>query len=93
MSPKPDDLEMLTNKYRTMNIEELEASIDHWEENIDCSNQLHNIDIAKKVLELKHNERQKQIELLAKALTSSSRFGRWISSIRTILNQFVEFKN
>ena len=92
MSPKPDDLKMLISKYRTMNIHELEASIDHLQENIDCSNQLQNIDIAKKELQLKYKERQEQIELLTQSLTSSSRFGRWISSIRAILNQFVESK-
>ena len=92
MSPKPDDLKMLISKYRTMNIKELEASIDHLQENIDCSNQLQNIDIAKKELQLKYKERQEQIELLTQSLTSSSRFGRWISSIRAILNQFVESK-
>ena len=93
MSLNPDDLKILINKYRTMNIEELKASIDHWEENIDCPNQLERIDIAKKELELKYKERQEQIELLTKSLTSSSRVGRWISSIRAILNQFVESKN
>tara|TARA_B100000579_G_scaffold243669_1_gene199946 strand:+ start:625 stop:855 length:231 start_codon:yes stop_codon:yes gene_type:complete len=76
-----------------MNIEELRASIDHWEENTDCSNQLKILDIAKTELELKYKERQQQIELLTKSLTSSSRVGRWISSIRAILNQFVESKN
>ena len=93
MSLNPDDLKILINKYRTMNIEELKASIDHCEENIDCPSQLERIDIAKKELELKYKERQEQIELLTKSLTSSSRVGRWISSIRAILNQFVESKN
>ncbi len=93
MSLKPDDLEMLISKYRTMNIEELKASIDHWEENIDCPNQLQSIVIAKNELQLKYKERQEQIELLTQSLTSSSRVGRWISSIRAILTQFVESKN
>ena len=93
MRPEPDDLHLLISKYRTMDIEELKASIDLWEENIDCSNQLQSIDIAKNELELKYKERQEQIELLTKSLTSSSRVGRWISSIRGILNQFVESKN
>ena len=93
MSLKPDDLKILTSKYRNMNIEELKASIDHWGEKIDCSNQLQILDIAKNELELKYKERQEQIELLTKSLTSSSRVGRWISSIRTVLNQFVESKN
>ena len=57
MSPKPDDLKMLISKYRTMNIEELKARIDHWDENIDCSNQLQILDIAKSELELKYKQR------------------------------------
>ena len=93
MSPNPDDLERLISKYRTMNIEELEASINQWEEETDCSNQLQRLDVAKNELELKYKERKEQIELLTKSLTSSSRVGRWISSIRTILNQFTGSKN
>ena len=86
MSLKPDDLKILVSKYRTMNIEELKANIDHWEEITECSKELQNLDIAKKELERKYKERQEQIELLTKSLTSSSRVGRWISSIRAILN-------
>ncbi len=93
MSSKPDDLKMLISKYRNMNIEELKASIDQWENNTDCSNQLQNLGIAKRELELKYRERKEQIELLTKSLTSSSRIGRWMSSIKAILNQFVESKN
>ena len=93
MSQEPDDLEMLINMYRTMNIEELKASIDQWENNIDCSNQLQVLSIAKNELELKSKERKDQIDLLTKSLTSSSRLGRWICSIRVILNQFLESKN
>ncbi len=93
MSPKPNDLEMFINRYRSMNIEELKASIDHWEENTNYSNQLQILDIAKNELELKYKERQEQIELLTKSLMSSSRVGRWISSIRVIINQLVDSKN
>ncbi len=93
MSIKPDDLKMLISKYKNMNIEELKASIDEWKKITDCPNQLQSIDIAKKELELKYKERREQIELLTKSLTSSSRLGRWISSIRAVLNQFVESKN
>ena len=89
MSLEADDLKILISKYRNMNIEELKANIDHWEENIDNSNQIQILDIAKNEQELKYKERQEQIELLTKSLTSSSRVGRWISSIRAILNQFV----
>ena len=90
MSPIPDDLKMLISKYRNMNIEELETSIEHWKKKTNCTNQLQNLGIAKNELELKYKERQQQIELLTKSLTSSSRVGRWISSIRVILNQLVE---
>ena len=90
MSPKPDDLKMLIRKYRTMNIEELKAHIENWEENNNGSNEFQSLDIAKKELERKYKEREEQIALLTQSLTSSSRVGRWISSIRTILKQFVE---
>tara|TARA_B100000214_G_C23827354_1_gene562558 strand:+ start:356 stop:637 length:282 start_codon:yes stop_codon:yes gene_type:complete len=93
MSPIPDDLKMLISKYRTMNLEELKESIDRLEENTDCSNHHQTIDIAKNELEIKYKERQEQIELLTKSLTSSSRVGRWVTSIRTIIKQFVESKN
>ena len=93
MSPKPDDLKKLIRKYRTMNIEELKAHIDYWEENNNGSNEFQSLNIAKKELERKYKERQEQIELLTQSLTSSSRVGRWISSIRAILKQFVEFIN
>ena len=88
MLPKSDDLQMLIRKYKTMNIEELKANIDKWKEKNDCSNQFQSLDIAKNELELKYKERQEQIDLLTKSLTSSSRIGRWISSIRGLLNQF-----
>ena len=92
MSPEPDDLQILISKYRAMDIEELKSNIDNWKEKNDSSIQLKKLDIAKNELEFKYKERQEQIELLTKSLTSSSRVGRWISSIRAILNQFVEFK-
>ena len=93
MNPKPDDLKILSSKYKTMNIEELKASIENWEENNDCSNQLQRRYIAKNELDRSHKERQEQIELLTQSLSSSSRVGRWISSIRAILKQFLESKN
>ena len=86
MSPKPDDLEILSYKYKTMNIDELKESIEQWEERLDCSNQTQILNIAKKELEFKYKERQEQIDLLRKSLSSSSRLGRWISSIRAIFN-------
>ena len=93
MRPEPDDLKILISKYRTMDIEELEASINDWEGKNYCSIQQENLAIAKNELEVKYKERQEQIELLTKSLTSSSRIGRWNSSFKAVINQFVDFKN
>ena len=93
MRPETDDLKMLTIKYRIMNIEESKASIDNWEEDNDCSNQFQSLDIAKNEQEQKYKDRQEQIELLTQSLCSSSRVGRWISSIRAIFKRFIESKN
>jgi len=93
MRPEPDDIQMLISKYRTMDIEELKSNIDDWEKDNDCTIQQKNIDLAKNELELKYKERQEQIDLLTKALTSSSRIGRWISSFKSVINQFVDFKS
>ena len=76
-----------------MDIEELEASINDWEGNKDCSIQQEKLTIAKNELEVKYKERQEQIELLTKSLTSSSRIGRWISSFKAVINQFVDRKS
>ena len=93
MSSEPDDIQILITKYRTMDIEELEASINDWEGKNDCSIQQENLAIAKNELEVKHKERQEQIELLTKSLTSSSRIGRWILSFKAVISQFVDFKS
>ena len=93
MHPEPYDLQKFISKRRTMDIEELKSNIDNWEGKKDSSIQSRNLDIAKKELELKYKKRQKQIELLTKSLTSSSRVGRWISSVRALIKQFVESKN
>ena len=92
MSPESDDMKNLYSQYRTMNIEELKAKIEHLEEKTDSSHQVARLDIAKNELELKYIDRQKQIELLTKSLTSSSRIGRWISSAKAVLKQFLESK-
>ena len=89
MSLNPDDLKMLTDKYKSMDIGELQENIDHWDEKIGYSEKLSSLKIAKTELEIKHLERQEQIELLTKSLTSSSRLGRWISSIKAIFKQFM----
>ena len=92
MRPEPDDIQILITKYRTMDIEELEASINDWEGKNDCSNQQENLAIAKEELKVKYKERQEQIELLTKSLTSSSRAGRWISSVKAVIKQLLKFK-
>ena len=92
MSIKPDDLKLLISKNRKMNIEELKANIDQWEEDIDWPNKLQNILIAKNELVLKYKERQEQIELLTKSLTSSSRAKRWISSLKAVIKQLLKFQ-
>ena len=93
MRPEPDDLKILISKYRTMDIEELEACINDWEGKNDCSIQKENLDIANNELELKYKDRQEQIDLLTKSLTSSSRIGRWMSSLKAVIKQFVDIKN
>ena len=85
MRLEPDYLNMLISKYRAMDIDEIRENIDEWEKKNECSNQLQILDIAKNELELKYKMRQEQIELLTQSLTSSSRIGRWISSIKAIL--------
>ena len=93
MRPESDDLQMLISKYRTMDIEELKSNIDDWELKSDCAIQQENLDIAKNELELKYKDRQEQIDLLTSTLISSSRISRWISSVKSLINQFLVFKN
>ena len=91
MSPESDDLQILISKYRTMNIEELEANINSLNKENDYPTQT--FEIAKKELEVKYKDRQEQIELLTKSLTSSSRGGRWISSAKAAIKQLIKFKS
>ena len=93
MRPEPDDLNILISKYRTMDIEELKANIEAWEKENDCFTQIHNLHIAKNELELKYKQRQVQIDLLTKSLTSSSRTRRWISSIKVVFKNLLKFNN
>ena len=93
MCPESDDLKILISELRAMDIEELKANIDHLGMESNCSQQLQILNVAEKELELKYKERQEQIELLTKSLTSSSRTGRWISSFKAVIDQFVDFKN
>ena len=92
MSSEPDDLQKLISKFRTMDIDELEANIDNLGKENDYITQTQNLVIAKNELEIKYKERQEQIELLTKSLTSSSRAGRWISSIKAVIKQLLKFK-
>ena len=87
-----DSYEIVVNKYRSMDREELKANIDYWEEESECSHQLQILDIAKQELERRNKEREEQIELLTKSLSSSSRLGRWISSGKAVIRKFVELK-
>ena len=93
MRPEPDDLQMFISMCRTMDIEELNSNIDYWERKEDCSTHIKKLVIATNELELKYKERQEQIELLTKSLTSSSRIGRWISSIAAVIKPAIKFKN
>ena len=93
MRPETDYLQTLISMRSTMDSEELKSNIDDWEGKNDCSIQKENLDIAKNELELKYKERQEQIDLLTKSLTSSSRINRWLCSFKAVINQFVDFKN
>ena len=93
MSPEPDDLQILISKFRTMDIEELGANIDSWEKENDCPTQEQSLAIDKNKLEVEYKERQEQVDLLTKSLTSSSRAGRWISSVKAVIKQLLKFKN
>ena len=92
MSSDPDNLQILISKFRTMDIYELEANIDNWDKENDCPTRNQSLVIAKNELEIKYKERQEQIELLTKSLTSSSRAVRWISSFKAVIKQLLKFK-
>jgi len=93
MCPEHDDLKVIICRYRAMGIDELKENINDWEEKNDCATQLLSLDISKKELEIKYKERQEQIELLSRSLTSSSRIGRLISSVKSVIKQLVKIKN
>ena len=85
MPLQPDNLKLL-NRFRSMDIEQLKVNIDYLEKDIKYSNQQQILDIAKNELVLKCKEKQAQIDLLTKSLSSSSRINRWISSIRALFS-------
>ena len=88
-----EDHEMLVKEFRGMDREELKATIDYWEDEAVWSHQLQMLDIVKQELNQRDKERQEQIELLTKSLSSSSRFGRWVSSGKAIIRKLVELKS
>ncbi len=87
-----EEHEMLVKECRGMDREELKATIDYWEEEAVWSHQLQMLDIVKEELEQRNKERQEQIELLTKSLSSSSRVGRLISNGKAIIRKFLELK-
>ena len=93
MTSEPDDLEALFSKFSTMEIDELQFNIDYMEKDIQKFKQNKILDFAKNELDRKYRERQEQIDLLTKSLTSSSRIIRWITSGKSVIKQFVKFKN
>ena len=90
LESEEEDHEMLVKEFRGMEREELKATIDYWEDEAVWSHQLQMLDIVKQELNQRDKERQEQIELLTKSLSSSSRFGRWISSGKAIIRKLVE---
>ena len=92
MCLEENSFERILNEYRSMDREELKANIDYWEEEAEWSHQLQILDIARQELERRNKERQEQIDLLTKSLSSSSRLGRWISSGKAVIRKFVELK-
>ena len=92
MSLESEDHEMLVKEFRGMDREELKATIDYWEEEAVRSHQLQMLDMVKQELNQRDKERQEQIELLTKSLSSSSRLGRLLSSGKAVLRKFVELK-
>ena len=93
MSLEANDLQTIVSNYRAMDIEELKKYIIDLEEESDCSLQLSKLDFAINELELKYKEREEQIDLLTKSLTSSSRINRWFSSFKAVINKLVDIKN
>ena len=93
MSLEANDLQTIVSKYRAMDIEKLKEKIIDLEEESDCSLQPLNLDFAINELELKYKEREEQIDLLTKSLTSSSRINRWFSSFKAVINKLVDIKN
>ena len=76
-----------------MDIEELKANITNLKSNNASPTCLKSLDIANDELEFKYKERQEHIDMLTKSLTASSRIGRWISSFKVVIKQFLNIKN
>mgnify|MGYP001411843800 CR=1 FL=1 len=89
MSTEPDDIKIVVSNFSTIEIKKSQGNSYHLKKDIKYSNQLQTIDSTTKELECRNKEREEQIELLTKSLTSSSRIVRWISSLKTVVKQFL----
>ena len=90
MSTEADDIKMIVSNFSTNDFKKSQGNFDLLEKEINYSNQLQIVDSERNEPECRDKEREQQIELLTKSLTSSSRIVRWISSLRTVLKQFLK---
>ena len=89
MSTEHNNIKTNISNFSTMEIKNSQENTNHLEKDLKDSNDLQIIDFAQNKIEYRDEERKKQIELLTKSLTSSSRIVRWISSFKTVLKQFL----
>ena len=89
MSTEHNNIKINISNLSTMEIKNSQENTNHLEKDLKDSNDLQIIDFAQNKIEYRDEERKKQIELLTKSLTSSSRIVRWISSFKTVLKQFL----
>tara|TARA_B100000965_G_scaffold338890_1_gene306284 strand:- start:57 stop:272 length:216 start_codon:yes stop_codon:yes gene_type:complete len=71
-----------------MTNEDLKSNISYSEKNTENHRELSILDIAKNELNFREKVKQKQIDILTKSLTSSSRRKRWITSIKSFIKNF-----
>ena len=89
MSTEHNNIKINISNFSTMEIKNSQENSNHLEKDLKDSNDLQIIDFAQNKIEYRDEERKKQIELLTKSLTSSSRIFRWISSFKIVLKQFL----
>ena len=89
MSTEHNNIKINISNLSTMEIKNSQENTNHLEKDLKDSHDLQIIDFAQNKIEYRDEERKKQIELLTKSLTSSSRIVRWISSFKTVLKQFL----